>query len=149
MELDNIEKLLKKYFEAETDLVEERMLKKYFSQPEIPGHLEQYRVMFGYFNQEKNETFDKDIAIGSRSKGFKKLYSWLSVAASVLLLIGLFFGKAYYDQEQLEKEKARYAYEETKKALGMLAENFSRGGTEKVAYLNEFVEAKEKIYNKN
>ena len=30
----------------------------------------------------------------------------------------------------------------------MLAENFGRG-TEKVAYLNEFVEAKQKIYNKN
>lgn len=37
MELDNIEKLLKKYFEAETDLVEERMLKSIFPSRKYRG----------------------------------------------------------------------------------------------------------------
>ena len=37
---------------------------------------------------------------------------------------------------------------ETKKALNLLAQNLERG-TEKVAYLNEFEQTKQKIYNNN
>ena len=40
------------------------------------------------------------------------------------------------------------AYQETKKALSLLATNLGKG-TEKVAYLREFEETKQKIYNKN
>ncbi|MBC6998646.1 hypothetical protein [Cytophaga sp. FL35] len=149
MELDRIEKLLSKYLEGSTSLPEEAELKAFFSQDDIPAHLAEYRPMFAYFKKTKQEKFTKGLPLQEDTKlNSKKWFPWLSVAASVLIMIGLFFGKGYYDQKQLEKEKAQYAYKETKKALDMLAENFSRG-TEKVAYLNEFVEAKEKIYNKN
>ncbi|SHI96431.1 hypothetical protein [Pseudozobellia thermophila] len=149
MELDNIERLLEKYFEAKTTVAEEKVLRAYFSQEKVAAHLEVYRPMFGYFSQGKTEQFTKELPLKETSKGlFRRLYPWLSVAAVTVLMIGVYFGKKRYDQQQLEKEKAQYAYQETKKALSLLADNFSRG-TEKVAYLNEFVEAKEKIYNKN
>ena len=49
-------------------------------------------------------------------------------------------------QNYQEQKEAEYAYNETRKALSLLAANLERG-TEKVAYLNQFEEAKDKIYN--
>ena len=45
----------------------------------------------------------------------------------------------------MEQKEAEYAYNETRRALSLLASNLERG-TEKVAYLNEFEQAKQKIY---
>ena len=149
MELDRVEDLLARYFEAETTIAEEKKLKEYFARPDVAAHLEQYRPMFGYLNSAKSERFTGKVPLKkSTGVSLKRLYPWLSVAAVMVLMVGTYFGKDYYDQQQLEKQKAEYAYQETRKALAMLAENFNRG-TEKVAYLNEFVEAQEKIYNKN
>lgn len=148
MELDRIEKLLENYFEATTTEAEEEILRAYFSQEKVATHLERYAPMFGYFSKAKEERFTKQLPLAQKAESRKNLYSWLSVAAAVVLMVGIYFGKSYQDERRLEREQAKYAYNETKKALDLLAENFGRG-TEKVAYLNEFVEAKQKIYNKD
>lgn len=144
MELDNIEKLMEKYFEATTTVDEERKLREYFSQDDVATHLQQYRPMFNYFSNAKEEKYTKQVPLKPRVN----YYKWLSVAAAVVLTFGLYFGKQYQDRKQRELEQAEYAYQETKKAFELLAENFGRG-TEKVAYLKEFEEAKQKIYNNN
>ncbi|KAB5491978.1 MULTISPECIES: hypothetical protein [Flagellimonas] len=144
MELDNIEKLLEKYFEATTTVDEERKLREYFSQDDVATHLQQYRPMFNYFSNAKEEKYTKQVPLKPRVN----YYKWLSVAAAVVLTFGIYFGKQYQDRKQRELEQAEYAYQETKKAFELLAENFGRG-TEKVAYLKEFEEAKQKIYNNN
>ena len=46
MELAKIENLLEKYLAAETTLKEENVLKNYFSQENVPEHLEEYKSMF-------------------------------------------------------------------------------------------------------
>lgn len=149
MELDRIEKLLEKYLEANTTVADEEALKHYFSQEKVASHLELYKPMFCYFSNAKEERFNKRLPLENKKIGPRnKLYGWLSVAAVAVLLLGVYFGKGYQNEQQLKKQQAEYAYKETKKALDLLAENFNRG-TEKVAYLNEFVEAKQKIYNKN
>ena len=142
MELDNIEKLLEKYFEATTTVAEEETLKRYFSQESVATHLEQYAPMFQYFSKAKEERFTKQVPLKPRTNYFK----WASVAAVAVLLFGIYFGNDYLDQQALERQQAEYAYQETKKALSLLAENFNKG-TEKVAYLNEFETTKQKIYN--
>ena len=144
MELDNIERLLEKYFEATTTVDEERKLREYFSQDDVATHLQQYRPMFNYFSNAKEEKYTKQVPLKPRVN----YYKWLSVAAAVVLTFGIYFGKQYQDRKQRELEQAEYAYQETKKAFELLAENFGRG-TEKVAYLKEFEEAKQKIYNNN
>ncbi|GAB5472758.1 MAG: hypothetical protein Mars2KO_08570 [Maribacter sp.] len=146
MELDNIEQLVEKYFEATTTVAEEEILRQYFAQENVAPHLEQYAPMFNYFSNAKEERFTKTLplttnTVVSRARYFK----WASVAA-VVLLFGVYFGKSYQEQRAEEKAKAEYAYQQTKKALSLLAENFNKG-TEKVAYLNEFESTKQKIYN--
>lgn len=139
MELDNIERLLEKYFEATTTVDDERKLREYFSQEDVANHLQQYRPIFNYFSKAREEQYTKQVPLKPRVN----YYKWLSVAAAVVLTFGLYFGHQYQ-----ERKKAEYAYQETKKAFELLAENFGRG-TEKMAYLKEFDEAKQKIYNNN
>ncbi|PRX54428.1 hypothetical protein [Flagellimonas meridianipacifica] len=137
MELDRIENLLEKYFEATTTIAEEKILKQYFSQENIEPHLEQHRPMFNYFSVAKEERFTKQVPLKPR----RNYYKWMSVAAVAILTFGIYFGNQYRERKQAE-----IAYQETKKAFELLAENFGRG-TEKVAYLQEFEAAKQKIYN--
>lgn len=139
MESDRIEKLLEKYLEASTSIAEEKELRTYFSQESVPTHLEKYAPMFNYFSVAKEERYTKPLSLKTRRFNYK----WLSIAAMAVLFFGIYFGNEYQ-----KKKEAEYAYNETKKALTLLADNFSKG-TEKVAYLNEFENAKQKIYNKN
>ena len=143
MELDNIEKLLEKYFEVTTTVAEEETLRAYFSQDDVATHLEQYASMFQYFSSAKEEKFTKEVSLNTKvSKAKKKInFKWLSVAAVGALMFGIYFGKSYKEQQD-----AAYAYQETKKAMSLLAHNLNRG-TEKVAYLNQFEKTKQKIYN--
>ena len=140
MELNNIEKLLEKYLEATTTVVEEEMLREYFTKEEVPLHLKEYAPMFQYFSIAKEEKFTKKVPLKPRKRSYIK---WISVAAVSILIFGIYFGRSYQEQREAE-----YAYQETKKALSLLATNLGKG-TEKVAYLREFEETKQKIYNKN
>ncbi len=144
MESDNIEKLVEKYFEAATTVAEEETLRAYFSEKSVAPQLEQYAPMFQYFSSAKEEKFTKQVPLDTIASVTKKRfnYKWLSVAAVGLLMFGIYFGKSYQ-----EKREAEFAYQETKKAMNLLAQNFNRG-TEKVAYLNQFEETKQKVYNK-
>ncbi|MFK7812806.1 MAG: hypothetical protein AB8B59_09950 [Maribacter sp.] len=143
MESDNIEKLVEKYFEATTTVAEEKTLRTYFSQEKVAANLEQYVPMFRYFSGAKEEKFTKQVPLDTKASVTKKRFDfkWLSIAAAGLIMFGIYFGKSYK-----EKQDAEFAYQETKKAMNLLAQNFNRG-TEKVAYLNQFEETKQKIYN--
>ena len=144
MELDNIERLLEKYFEATTTVAEEETLRTYFSQEKVAPHLEQYAHMFHYFSNAREERFTKQVPLKPRKNYFK----WISVAAVAVLFFGIYFGKNYQEKQYQEQQQAEYAYNETKRALGLLAENFGKG-TEKVSYLKEFEVTKQKIYKNN
>lgn len=152
MELDSIEKLLEKYFEASTTTAEEEKLKQYFTQETVATHLEQYAPMFQYFSNAKEERFTKEVPLASNKIVARKNYfRWASVAA-VVLLFGIYFGSTFSKTESGltsdQLAEAEYAEKELKKALDLLSENFNKG-TEKVAYLNEFETTKQKIYNTN
>ncbi len=140
MELDNIKKLLDKYFEAKTTVTEENLLRKYFNGEEVAPQLEQYIPLFSYLSHAKEERFTKQVPLKPRTYH----YRWISVAAAVILAFGIFFGPEQYREYQ-EQRQAEIAYNETRKALSLLASNLERG-TNKVAYLNEFEQTKQKLY---
>lgn len=145
MELDKtIEKLLEKYFDATTTVAEEEELRNYFAQETVAPHLEQYKPMFHYFSVAKEEQYTKQVPLNT---GKKINYGWISAAAAVVLAFGIYFGPDQYRAYQNRKE-AEFAYQETKKALNLLAENFGKG-REHVAHLNEFAVAKSKVFNEN
>ena len=140
MELGNIEKLLGKYFEATTTVAEENELREYFRSGNVAPELEKYSPLFNYLSDAREERFTKQVPLKPR-----KLYKrWMSVAAVAVLALGIFFGPDSY-QEYQEQKEAEFAYNETRRALSLLASNLERG-TEKVAYLNEFEQTKSKIY---
>jgi hypothetical protein len=125
MELKRIEQLLDKYFDAETTIAEENQLKEYFSSPGVAPHLEQYMPMFGYFKQEAAQKFDKTVPLKN-----KRAYAqWISVAASLVLLMGMF---AYFTNQPAQDDLGTYndpevAFRETQKALNMVSKNVNVG----------------------
>lgn len=126
MELRTIEKLLEKYFNAETTIAEEKDLKLYFSSPDVAPHLEQYRPLFGYFSQQEEQKFDKTLPLKTK----RHFAGWISVAASVVLLGGLL--TVFNTQDASQEDLGTYndpevAFRETQKALQMLSTNVNVG----------------------
>lgn len=144
MELVEIEKLLERYFEGNTSVSEEEQIREYFRGEDVATHLQQYKPMFNYLSKAREERYTKQVPLKTRTLQ----YRWISIAAAVVLIFGIYFGEQHRNRKQMELEQAEYVYQETMKALGLLAENFDRG-REKVVYLKEFEQAKQKIYNNN
>lgn len=65
MDYKYIEQLLERYWDCETTLEEEQILKTFFRQDDVPSNLIQYKSLFVYQEEEKNrslnEEFDKKI----------------------------------------------------------------------------------------
>ncbi len=143
MELGRIEQLLEKYFDAETSIAEENQLKEYFSSPDVAPHLEQYGSMFGYFASEATQKFDKTIPLKTK----RHYAQWISVAASLVLLMGMF---AYFTNQPAEDDLGTYndpevAFRETQKALNMVSKNVNVG-INSVNYIGEYEKSRKTIF---
>ena len=148
MELDKIEILLEKYFEGETSIVEENQLKDYFSSPDVAQHLEQYKPLFGYFSEAKGQKSQHVVPLQSK----KRYVAWLSIAASVVVLLsaGTF---TYFNYNEKPQDLGTYdnpeeAFRETQKALSLLSNNVNVG-VESVQYIQEYENAKDKVFTVN
>lgn len=148
MELRKIENLLEKYDRGETSIAEERELKAYFLQDQIPVHLEPYRMMFGFSRQAK----DIKMTAEPRLKISKNRYIWASVAASIILVMGLFLyqnnnvNQRSHELGTIQDEEI--ALEKAKETLRLVSE-YMNEGTEDLIYLQEFNKTKNKFISKN
>jgi len=123
MELANIEKLVEKYENAETTLQEEATLRAYFSTNNVAPHLEEYQMMFAYFQTTQDETYNKTIEFKTQKK---RNLQWLSVAASVVLLFSVYLGQKAITsppETTFSQEDAQKAMD----ALKMLSTNLKKG----------------------
>lgn len=143
MELDNIEKLLEKYFEATTTVAEEETLRDYFSKESVPTHLEKYAPMFQYFNLAKEERFTKQVPLQPR----KNYYKWVSIAAVAVFMIGFYFYNPTPEPVSLADEYTQEEIDSAKEALALLAMNFNKG-TEQLYHLEEFEKNTNKFLTK-
>lgn len=125
MELANIEKLVEKYLNAATTLQEEAVLKNYFTKGEVAPHLQEYKYMFTYFTAVKDETYTKTITL-EPEKPKKRNFTWISVAASIVLLVSIFIGKPQYEEYQ-QRKKAEKIYAQVSKGLYLLSKNLKKG----------------------
>ena len=160
MALDRIEILLEKYFEAETSIVEEKELKDYFTSSDVAPLFEQYKPLFAYAVQAKQEQFSfapfgfhPQVQATIPLNTIKhKSAVWFSVAASVVVLLGIgLFTFNHYNQQK-SKDYGTYsdpeiAFRETQKALAMISESVNKG-IGSMNYLNEFEQSKNRIFKK-
>lgn len=148
MELDKIELLIEKYFQGETSIAEEKQLQDYFSNPNVAQHLEQYQPMFAYFSRAKQQQFTQQLPQQTK----KRKVAWFSVAASVVVLLGL--GTYAYVNDNAAKDQTlgtyddpEVAFRQTQKALAMLSTHVN-AGIESVQYVKEYEVAKDKVFRK-
>jgi hypothetical protein len=150
MEFNKIEDILEKYFQGETSIAEENELKEYFSSSNVAQHLEQYKPMFGYFSQVKEQKSTQEIPLKTK----KQNVAWLSIASSVVVLLGV--GTYFYVSEKnaapvvAQTELGTYdnpeeALAATQKALALLSSNVNVG-IGSVQYIKEYEQSKNKIF---
>ena len=142
MELVNIEKLIKKYENAETSLQEEQIMKEYFQQDSVPAHLLEYKAMFNYFDESSEESYTKSIPLKPRRSNWK----WLSIAAAIALLISIYTFDRFDTISDAERQEAELAYQETQKAFQLISQNLNKGNTVAYTGLQEFGKAKNKVF---
>ena len=158
MVLNNIEKLIEKYNNAETTLQEEETLKTYFKSNNVAPHLEHYKSMFLYFSESKKEQYTKDVPLNTKKT---KLYQWISVAAVAVLMLGLVVPNFIGPTEE-EKQEALLAYNQTIEAFNLISIGMNEGkqqlnslalvsdnlnqGIEVAGHLSEFTKTTNKIF---
>ena len=145
MNLKEIEVLLKKFYDGESSLEEERCLRQYFNQETIPGYLMSHRQQFLYY-QLAGEIIPPNLKseaglfqLIEKQKDHRKninkrrIYYLVSgIAASLLIFIGVYFQyiandkKSEYEIENTYEDPEK-AYAEAKKALLLVSEKFNAG----------------------
>lgn len=159
MDYNTIQILLKKYWEGETSLKEEKILFNYFNQEIIDKRLIQYQSIFKYIKKEKkkelkttlnNELITKNIPKTIPINNWKK---W-AAAASIILISGLFIWN--YNISNNDKKMAQVkeiqdpevAYQITKEALMLVSSKLNKGAktaaekVHKVKEINRYVKTK-------
>lgn len=150
MDLQKINILLEKYLEGQTDVSEEKALKAFFQKEDIPANLAPYKALFNYLAHEasteaapqENWSPWKDQKT-SEEKDTPQWWAtkWSHVAVvAVLFSVSLFSARNYY-----QKKQAEIVYYQTLEAFSLLAQNYQKA-TAPAVYLNEFEQAKTKIY---
>lgn len=155
MESTRIEQLMDTWFEGNTTLEQEAILRQYFTGGEVAPHLEMYVPMFEGFVQAKEEVSEIEVTLPQQKFTIRPL--WYSIAAMVV--VALTVGSILFSGSGLtqEEEEALAALEETREAMYLLSASLNKGtenvklldqfakGTSSINYINEFTESKNKI----
>ncbi len=155
----NMKELLDRYFQAETNLEEEQLLKDYFQTPEIEAELEQYRSLFITFNLDRKELapdgFEKKFWSRAEQEKPKVIGMPWSVAAAIALLIAAAWWfypdpqpmeTTHIDWSKYEPDSPEEAYQVLKFALSRTAKEL-KAGTETAIREFEHVEPLREYFN--
>lgn len=148
----NIEQWLELYFEGESSLAQEQKLRAYFTDNDVAPHLEKYTALFSAFAKAKQERYTGEINL-PKKKAFSPVFS---IAASILVLIGLFLFFNNNNNRNNNNNTNDYGtYKDpevvalkTKQALFMMG-SFIDQSTSKLNALNEFDKTTDKYINNN
>ena len=105
MKEEKVKQLLERYWQCETSLEEEQLLRTFFSGDNIPKNLKVYQSLFIHTNQLSEVKASK----GLKSKINKPLriqfYPALKVAASILIVLTIGVGLYTHYQQEKQMEK--------------------------------------------
>ncbi|MBL7848241.1 MAG: hypothetical protein JNL40_12290 [Cyclobacteriaceae bacterium] len=164
MDLHEVERLLEKYWQAETSLEEEQQLREFFATGQVPAALKGAADLFAFFQAEQGKTIGQNFE-GAVTKQLKvrregKLISMIGlqnvgrIAAGIVVVVAATFlirqeiRKSYPKELQDTYTDPQMAFEETKRALQMISNSFGKAKKEasKMQMLNE---AEKKIQSKS
>jgi len=155
MEYDKLRELLNKYFEGDTALEEEAILRNYFSEEEAlhPDFIFAREFFLHWTESRQVEYKDshhdkKNIAIKKRNR-----LGWLAIAASVcLLVIAVLFWPvqqqtvyAYINGQPITDKEVALA--EMEKALEQVSQGLNRG-TSELKRISKFEEIEGRIFKR-
>ncbi len=140
MEDHRIDELLSKYWEGETSLQEEQFLQQYFSSGSVREEHEAFAPLFQFFSHAREDEMKTEIEIPvmekkeARTRSLPSLNWIVGIAASLVLLLGIFFSSRNDDTLTQEEfvyedtyESPELAYEEFKKAMYMVSSKMNKG----------------------
>jgi hypothetical protein len=129
MTIEQIKRLLEKYWAGDTSLEEEMALKTFFSSDSIPEELKKYQPLFLWKSKQLQLKGTPALKTGFKKPVSIQWYSFLKIAASVLLIVAL--GIGFYTHYQQEKYMDKIfsetysdpedALKETKIAIGKIS----------------------------
>ena len=143
MELAKIESLLDSYFEGETSLDQENILRDYFSSANVAPHLMAYQGLFVGLKNAQKEVSKREVILPQTSSNSRRW--WLSIAASVVVLIGVVGLQFSGNQITAEEQHALAELNKTKETLLLMSKSFNKG-TQEIAVLGQFTETKNRIF---
>lgn len=162
MDSKHIEQLLEKYWECETSLEEEKALRDFFSQTDVPDALKDSAVLFRYFEQQRQHKMN-DVAFDASLKNKLQpaqgkmrslLMSSLRIAAGISVVVASFWLVRTQMQNNAQQEitdtfdDPKEAFEETKKALQLISKNFGKA-KKATSNINMINEATERVHSKD
>jgi hypothetical protein len=163
MDFNNMEELLKKYWNCETTLEEEKRLREYFGGSDIPDQLKDAALLFRYFEETKKKSLS-DVAFEGQvmrkvlpqkqSKIVRLVYNSMRIAAGLAVVIAATWFIRTEIRETTPQavvdtyDDPKLAFEETKKALLMISKSFGTA-EQQAKKINLFNEAQEEIQRKN
>ncbi|MFT5249668.1 MAG: hypothetical protein ACI93P_001395 [bacterium] len=142
MELAKIESLLDSYFEGETSLDQENILRDYFSSATIAPHLIAYQGLFIGLKNAQKEVSERVISLPQASTNSRRW--WLSIAASVVIILGVVGLQFSGNQMTSEEQQALAAFNKTRETLLLMSKSFNKG-TQELAVIGQFTETKNRI----
>jgi len=167
MNTKEIEELLERYYEGETSLEEEKLLREFFSVDEVPEKLRQHQPLFRYFIDEASQSigneeqekvlmrrislFENQVSVSGIQPVQKRMYYLSGIAAGLLILFGLVFT---FKSELLRKHfpgketaSTKMAYTQTQQALLLVSVGLNTGldQVQRFTTLNNAMEQIQKI----
>jgi hypothetical protein len=155
MELKEIKKLLDKFYEGETSLEEEHLLRNFFKNSPVPDDLAADKELFTQMYQEQqnvpenvdlvqklHRTIDNHVKRENKTRRLNIFYKVSSVAAGIAIIVVSYLVIVQNNKKPLANdtyEDPKVAYEQVKRTLLYISQNLNRGTKplEQVSKINQ------------